>query len=128
MHIADEQDRMKIIIPILENKGMDSKISSHFGRAPFFALYDSEKDKLEIIENKSEHFGGMGTPVDILLKYKPDIVFAIGIGPRAAELLKSYNIRIETGDFQTVREIIENKDKLKQLEEICKHSRKGLIS
>jgi predicted Fe-Mo cluster-binding NifX family protein len=59
----------------------------------------------------------MGTPVDILLKYKPDIVFAIGIGPRAAELLKSYNIRIETGDFQTVREIIENKDKLKQLEE-----------
>ncbi|MEM3406075.1 MAG: NifB/NifX family molybdenum-iron cluster-binding protein [Nitrososphaerota archaeon] len=117
---------MRIIIPILENKGIDSKVSSHFGRAPFFALYNSEKNELEIIENKSEHFGGIGRPTDILLKYKPDVIFAIGIGPRAVELLKSNNIRIETGDFQTVREIIENKDRLKKLEEVCKHSRRQI--
>lgn len=48
-----------------------------------------------------------------LLKYKPDVIFAIGIGPRAVELLRLNNIRVETGNFQTIREVIENKDRLK---------------
>ncbi|MEM1574431.1 MAG: hypothetical protein QXF09_05660 [Nitrososphaerota archaeon] len=42
-------------------------------------------------------------------------MFTSGIGPRAVELLKSNNIRIETGDFQTIREIIENKDRFKKI-------------
>ena len=47
---------MRILIPVLENRGKESRVSPHFGRAPYFALYDSETEKLEIIENKSEHF------------------------------------------------------------------------
>jgi len=86
-------------------------------------LYDSETDKLEIVENKSEHFGGMGRPAENMLKYKPDIVFALGMGPRAVDLLRSNNVKIETGDYETVEKIIENKDKLRELEEACKESR-----
>ena len=114
---------MRILIPVLENRGKESRVSSHFGRAPYFALYNSETEKLEIIENKSEHFGGFGRPAENMLKYKPDVVFALGMGPRAVELLRSNNIKIETGDYETVQEIIENKDKLRELEEACKESR-----
>jgi len=114
---------MRILIPILENRGKESRVSPHFGRAPYFALYDSETDKLEIIENKSEHFGGFGRPAENILKYKPDVVFALDMGPRAVDLLRSNNIRIETGNYETVEEILDNKDKLKELEEACKESR-----
>ena len=114
---------MRILIPVLENKGKESRVSPHFGRAPYFALYDSDIDKLEIIENKSEHFGGMGRPAENMLKYKPDVVFALGMGPRAVDLLRSNNIRIETGEYDTVGNIIENKDKLRELEKACEESR-----
>jgi predicted Fe-Mo cluster-binding NifX family protein len=114
---------MRILIPVLENRGGESKVSPHFGRAPYFALYDSETDKLEIIENKSEHFGGMGRPAENMLRYKPNVVFALGMGPRAVDLLKSNNIKIETGDYDTVDDIIANKDKLKELEKACEESR-----
>ncbi|MDI6826726.1 MAG: NifB/NifX family molybdenum-iron cluster-binding protein [Candidatus Aenigmarchaeota archaeon] len=113
---------MRILIPVLENRGKESRVSPHFGRTPYFALYDSETDQLEIIENKSEHFGGFGRPAENMLKYKPDVVFALGMGPRAVNLLRSNNIRIETGDYETVKEIIENKDRLRELEEACKES------
>ncbi len=110
---------MRILIPVLENKDKESQVSYHFGRAPFFAIYESAKDELKIVENKSEHFGGRGRPAENMLSQNPDVVFAKGMGPRAVNLLKSKNIRIETGDFDTVREIIQNKDKLKELEEAC---------
>jgi len=114
---------MRILIPVLESRGKESRVSPHFGRTPYFALYDSETDKLEVIENTSEHFGGMGRPAENMLKYRPDVVFALGMGPRAVDLLRSNNIRIETGNYDTVEDIIENKDKLKELEKACEESR-----
>ena len=111
---------MRILIPVAENKNEDSRISWHFGRAPYFALYDSETDKLEIIETKKEGFGGKSRLAEDMLNYEPDVVFAIGMGPRAVDLLKSRGVRIETGNYNTVKEIIENKDKLKELEEACR--------
>ena len=58
-----------------------------------------------------------------MLKYKPDVVFALDMGPRAVDLLRSNNVRIETGNYETVEEILDNKDRLKELEEACKESR-----
>lgn len=114
---------MKIIIPVVESKGRKSRISSHFGRAPYFALYNSEINRLEIIEITKEGFGGRSRLAEDVLKYKPDVVFVVGMGPRAVDLLRSKGVRIETGNYETVGDIIENKDKLKELEEACKESR-----
>lgn len=111
---------MRILIPIEENKGIESKVSWHFGRAPFFAIFDTSTQKLEIKENKSEYFGGMGKAAQLILEFKPDVVFARGMGPRAIELLRSAGIKIVTADFNTVKEVIENKEKLKELEKGCK--------
>ena len=114
---------MRIIIPVVENKGEKSRISSHFGRALYFALYNSENNRLKIIKIKKEGFGGRSRLADDILKYKPNVIFALGMGPRAVNLLKSKGVRIETGDYETVDDIIKNKDKLKEMEEACKESR-----
>ncbi len=116
---------MKILIPVLENRGKESRVSPHFGRAPYFALYDSETDRLEIIETMKEGSGGRSRLAEDMLKYKPDVVFAAGMGPRAVDLFRLNNIRIETGEYDTVEDIIKNKDKLKELEESCKEARHG---
>ena len=116
---------MRILVPVLENKGKESRVSPHFGRAPYFALYNSETDNLEIIETMKEGSSGKSRLAEDMLKYKPDVVFAVGMGPRAVDLFRSNDVEIETGEYDTVEDIIKNKDKLKELEEACKEGKKG---
>ncbi|MGC9060561.1 MAG: NifB/NifX family molybdenum-iron cluster-binding protein [Thermoplasmata archaeon] len=111
---------MKIVIPVEENRGKESIVCEHFGRAPYFAVYDREKEKLEIVENRSEHFGGTGTPAENILRLKPDIVFVANLGTKAIELMRRHNVKIKTGNFRSVDEVIRNIDKLEDLESACK--------
>ena len=111
---------MKIVIPLENNQGENSTVSWHFGRAPYFAIFDTTSKKLEIVENRSEHFGGVGRPAEIIAKIQPDMVFAKGMGPKAIQLLTSRGIKIVTGNYSTVKEIIQNIDKLVELNASCK--------
>ena len=51
-----------IIVPVSDNKGMNSRIAEHFGRAPFYAVValdeDGKVENVETLENKGEHFRG----------------------------------------------------------------------
>ena len=51
---------MKICIPSMDDKGLESTVSDHFGRAPFFTLVDTESNALEIMANPDCHHGGQG--------------------------------------------------------------------
>ncbi|MCD6402994.1 MAG: NifB/NifX family molybdenum-iron cluster-binding protein [Candidatus Aenigmarchaeota archaeon] len=111
---------MRIVIPLESNEGENSKVSWHFGRASYFAIFDTVNKKLEIIENRSEHFGGVGKPAEIIAKIQPDMVFAKGMGPKAIQLLTSRGIKVVTGNYSILKEIIQNIDKLVELNESCK--------
>ena len=110
---------MKILIAIEENKGADSKLSMHFGHCPFFAIFDSETENIEFIENKLDHSNPDLTPVDQIMKLKPDIVFSLGMGRKAINLFNKAGVKLKTGNFRTVGEVIKNIDKLKELDESC---------
>jgi len=52
---------VRIVIPVVSESGLDSRISEHFGRTPFFAVVDLD-EKGQVIEQKTvpnagEHFG-----------------------------------------------------------------------
>lgn len=49
---------MKIAIPTLDNNGENSQLGGHFGRAPFFTVYNKEDNTYEAVANSGEHFGG----------------------------------------------------------------------
>jgi predicted Fe-Mo cluster-binding NifX family protein len=51
---------MKICIPSSDDKGLESKVFDHFGRAPFFTLVAMESGELEIIANTDCHGGQHG--------------------------------------------------------------------
>ncbi len=110
---------MIIAMPVLDNKGRESRISMHFGHNPLFAVCDTDKGDVTVV-----NIGGHGqgcTPVEGLKKYKPDLIYTIDIGSRAMLLLNQMGVRIKTGNFMIVREVLENIDRLDELEEGCGH-------
>ena len=109
---------MKIAMPIFENKGKESEIAEHFGHVQFLAVYDSEKNKLEMIDVKNVQ--GCA-PVASLEGHDVNAIYCFGMGMRAMELCKQFKISLKTGQFRTVNEVINNLDKLEDLEESCGH-------
>ena len=112
---------MRIGIPILEDHGLNSQVSGHFGQAPYFMLVDmnlesskkgiirdqdinSQGITLSVIPNLAEH--ACGSLVEVLIKNKVQVLLLEGIGGRPFELLKQYNIKIYTGAFGSVKEIL----------------------
>jgi predicted Fe-Mo cluster-binding NifX family protein len=112
---------MRIGIPILEDHGLNSQISGHFGQAPYFIIVDinseiskkgiirdedinSLKPSLSVVSNFTEH--ACESLVDVLLKNKIEILLIEGIGGRPFELLRQNGVRIYTGAFGTVKEIL----------------------
>lgn len=112
---------MRLLIPIDESKGIESGLSSHFGHCPFFAIYETETKKVEIVRNELDHSDPSLTPVDQIMKFKPDIVFSLGMGQRAINLFKQTNVMLKTGNLKTVKEVIDNIDNLNDLESACLH-------
>jgi len=54
---------VKIVIPTLDEGG--EQLSTHFGRAPYFAWFEIRDGRVVergVIPNDSEHFGGVGRP------------------------------------------------------------------
>ena len=109
---------MRIAIPIVENKGKDSEIAQHFGHVRFIVVYDSNKDKLNVMDVKNVE--GC-SPVATIENENIDVIYCFGMGMRAIELCKQKGIKLKTGPFTTIKQVIENLDKLEDLEESCGH-------
>lgn len=98
---------MKVCIPTEGKRGLDESVSHHFGRAPAYAIVDSDTMDCRFIDNKSEHFGGMGKPPEIIAETGAEVVLASGMGPRAMQMLAERRIKIYCGISGTVRESVE---------------------
>jgi len=99
---------MRIVVPTERAEGLNSKISEHFGRARFFAVVDldGEEVKLSFVENRGEHFGGMGHAAELILKLKPKAVIAYGMGPKAITLFQREGVALYKANSETVGEVI----------------------
>ena len=79
---------MLICTPTSDAGGLDAKIHNHFGSAPYFTLYNTETEEIQIIENRNSHHShGTCHPMNQLKKYKIDVVLCNGMGRRAIEAL-----------------------------------------
>jgi predicted Fe-Mo cluster-binding NifX family protein len=100
-----------------ENNKMESKLGFHFGRSSHFAIYDTINRTTDIIQNIIDHSMENKTPVDQVMKYKPDMIFTLGIGKKAYDLFKQKNIIIKTGNYKILKEVIENINNLENIKE-----------
>jgi len=114
-----------MVIPVLSDAGLDSQLSYHFGRAPYFAVVDvDDKGRVAghtIMPNRSDHMGGIGNPVEIILKLNPDAVVTPGMGWRAINLFQQAKVAVLRAEANLVRDVIEaySRGELEELTEGC---------
>ena len=122
----------RIVIPVIENSGLESRLSEHFGRAPYFMVVEIDSKgeivNIEAIPNTSEHFGGFGRPPDKILQLKPTALITYGMGPRALSIFQQARVAVLRANAPTVREVVEafKRNELEELTEGCREARHSL--
>ncbi|MEA3429936.1 MAG: NifB/NifX family molybdenum-iron cluster-binding protein [Nanoarchaeota archaeon] len=112
----------RIFFPLLDDDGENSKISEHFGHAPFFGLYDVETKELKIIKNDLDHTDPNKSPIDQIEEaVNPTTIFAKGIGGRAIGIIAQKGLKLKTGNYPTVKDVLDNLDKLDEQTQSCGH-------
>jgi predicted Fe-Mo cluster-binding NifX family protein len=86
---------MKLIVPLDSDEGLFSKVSDHFGSAPWFALVETDSGLFEVISNGNQHHAhGECTPAGQFAGMGASAILCNGIGARAAGKLQSLGIEI----------------------------------
>ncbi|MEA2070030.1 MAG: NifB/NifX family molybdenum-iron cluster-binding protein [Asgard group archaeon] len=97
---------MKIAIPVQTENDYQSQLAVHFGRAPAFAIYEKDKDKLEMISNQSNHFGGKNAPPELLHNHGVSVLICRGLGRKAIDLFDQLGITVYLSNDNTVKQAL----------------------
>ncbi|MBP7652924.1 P-loop NTPase [Candidatus Dependentiae bacterium] len=120
-----DEKQMKIGMVILENKGMDSMISAHFGQCENFLIAEIENQKVKsfnVYKNNTVHGGGGCVAVDEILKYGINYVIAGGMGGGAQMKFANAGVKV-FGAEGTAKSALDNffKNELGGLSECKEH-------
>jgi len=124
-----EKVKAKIVVPTVDDSGLDSMLAEHFGRAPYFTVIEidekGEISSLRAFPNTGEHAGGRGYAHDLILELKPTAVIVYGMGPRGLIGFQNAGIAVLRANADTVREVVSayKEDRLDELTEGCHQAR-----
>jgi predicted Fe-Mo cluster-binding NifX family protein len=84
---------------------LDSEVDPKFGRAHFFLIFDPETEAFESIENPNRELGhGAGIQTaQLIAGQNVGVVLSGAFGPKAAQVLQTAGIRMETGFTGSVK-------------------------
>ena len=117
----------RIVMPVENQAGLEAPIAEHFGKAPYYAVVDLDKNNavsnIKTEMNRSEHAGGVGLPHENLLVLKPDVFVVYGMGPGCLRSLQSTGMIVLKAVGNTVNDIVTafKEGQLKALEGGCEH-------
>ncbi len=99
---------MRVAIPC-DGASLESSVSMHFGRAPYYLIADISNEKIvriEFIRNPFEdHMPGQIPR--FLHSLGVNTVIAYGVGMKARFFFESLGIRVITGAFGKVKDVLE---------------------
>lgn len=116
---------MKICVTAV-SKGLDAPVDSRFGRCKYFILLDSETMDYEIMENTSvAAASGAGIQAaQAIVKKDVEVVITGNMGPNAFQAISSAGVKVVTGAYGRVRDVVE-KYKKGELKEISSPNVRG---
>jgi predicted Fe-Mo cluster-binding NifX family protein len=116
---------MKIVIPTNDKSGLSASVAEHFGRCGTYTFLDSEGELLEVIENTSEHMGGVDLPPELMKKKGADILLCKGLGLRALELCQQLGMDVYISNEESAEDIFKEwkngHAKKAGMEDACDH-------
>jgi predicted Fe-Mo cluster-binding NifX family protein len=101
---------MKIAISTEEKNGLDSSISHHFGRCPFYVLVDMEGvsiTEVNAIDNPYYLQHKPGMVPEFIKEQGVDVMISGGMGRRAIGFFEQFGIQVATGAVGNVRMTLE---------------------
>jgi len=98
---------MQICIPVVEDCGLESRVSAHFGSAPGFMIVDTESGNARLIGNSNQHHAhGMCQPLAVLAGETVEGIVVGGIGMGALMKLQAAGIAVYRALHPTVGETL----------------------
>jgi predicted Fe-Mo cluster-binding NifX family protein len=99
---------MRLLIPTNDTNGADAQLSGHFGRAPFYAIADTDADTIVVVENPSvSHGHGECVPASQAFgEGGYDAVVCQGIGQGAINRLNQAGVPVYVSDGPDVASAI----------------------
>jgi predicted Fe-Mo cluster-binding NifX family protein len=101
---------MRIAISADDNRGLDSVVSPHFGRCPYYVLVDLEDRQVRqvgAVENPYYGYHQPGQVPGFIESQGADVMLAGGMGRRAIALFQQCGIEAVTGASGTVHHALE---------------------
>ena len=113
--------KMIIALPV-DEKDLNNQVSVSFGRAPYYAIYNTETNDVKYIENTAANAkGGAGIKAaQFVVDSGASVLITPRCGENAAEIFNAADVKIYRASGQSVAENITSfkNDQLKILEEI----------
>ena len=100
----------RIAISAGEGNGLDSVVSPHFGRCPYFVLVDFEEGEVKTAHTVPNPYYGHHQPGQVpgfIHSQQVDVMLTGGMGRRAIAFFEQYGIQAATGASGTVRHALE---------------------
>jgi predicted Fe-Mo cluster-binding NifX family protein len=101
---------MRVAISADNSDGLDSVVSPHFGRCPYFVLVDLEGREVNAVQSIANPFYGNHQPGQVpgfIHSQGANVMLTGGMGRRAIAFFQQYGIEAATGASGTVRHTLE---------------------
>jgi len=101
---------MIIAVSSESDKGLDSVVSAHFGRCPFFILAEVEDEEIKAVKSVQNPFYGQHQPGQVpgfIHEQGADVMLTGGMGHRAIQFFEQIGIQAATGAHGTVRHALQ---------------------
>lgn len=101
---------MRIAVSADDPRGLDSIVSPHFGRCPYYILIDLEGEEVRHTQAVANPFHGRHQPGQVpafIHAQGVDVMLTGGMGGRAVGFFRQYGIEPVTGAMGSVRQALE---------------------
>ena len=123
-----EKVRARVVVPTIDEGGLNAQLAENFGRAPYFAVVEldenGEVESVKTVPNVGEHAGGTGQTHDHILELRPNAIIVYGMGPRGLIGFQNAGVAVLRATENTVKDVVAayKDDKLPELTEGCHHA------
>ncbi len=101
---------MRVAVSADDARGLDSVVSPHFGRCPYYILVDVEGQEVKDVRAVASPFHGQHQPGQVptfIRDQGADVMLTGGMGGRAVAFFEQFGIEPVTGAAGTVRHALE---------------------
>ena len=99
---------MRIAVPLKDDRGLESEVCEHFGRAKHFAFVEVDDATIkgfEVVEVPFEEHGPGDIP-NFVKEHGGEVVLAYGMGGKAMAYFENLGITVVTGAYGRVKDVV----------------------